>query len=57
MDDSKLNGGIREDRAASARRAAQLRAGGLTLKQIAARIGCSEGEASKLVRFGLEQRR
>lgn len=41
---------MNKNREALAARAAELRATGLTLRQIATRIGRSEGEASKLVR-------
>ncbi len=41
---------MREDRAMVARRAAELKAQGLTLREIGYRISRSEGEVSKLVR-------
>jgi transcriptional regulator with XRE-family HTH domain len=41
---------MRNERQELARRALQLRSQGLTLKQIGARLGRSEGEVSRLVR-------
>lgn len=40
---------MREDRAKAAKRAAELKAQGLNLREIGQRIGRSEGEVSKLV--------
>lgn len=40
---------MREDRVRVARRAAELKRQGLTLREIGQRIGRSEGETSKLV--------
>ena len=46
---SRLPDLMREDRASVAKRAAELKAQGLTLREIGYRIGRSEGEVSKLV--------
>ena len=43
---------VKEERIRLGKRAADLRAAGLTLRQISARMGRSEGEISKLVRVG-----
>ena len=43
---------MKEERIRLGKRAADLRATGLTLRQISARMGRSEGEISKLVRAG-----
>lgn len=43
---------VKEERIRLGKRAADLRATGLTLRQISARMGRSEGEISKLVRAG-----
>lgn len=40
---------MREDRAGVAKRAAELRTNGLTLREVGQRLGRSEGEVSKLV--------
>lgn len=46
---------MRSERREMADRATQLRAQGLTLKQIGARLGRSEGEVSKLLRAMVPQ--
>ncbi len=47
-----LPSGMNDYRMRLAKRAAELRDAGLTLRQISARLGRSEGEVSKLVRAG-----
>lgn len=47
-----LTGAMKEERIRLMKRALELRATGLTLRQISTRIGRSEGEVSKLVRKG-----
>lgn len=47
---------MRKDRAEVAKRAAELKAQGLNLREIGQRVGRSEGEVSKLVSAGARLR-